>query len=183
MGGALFFAEGSALVLRGERNGAGLRLTMWTRGSHPTRDQPVFEADGFDFEDSLPVLDAAPTGCAAEAAALLQELREKAESSDQGPLVHHGEQVPDAESLTRADHCQLLTDDDLADLPPLEWDIDGVLPTGGLNYLIGPAGVGKSLLALWWACCIGLGRNWYGRSVKRGRVIYVAAEGSRSLRK
>ena len=74
-----------------------------------------------------------------------------------------------------------LTDRELANLPPLEWDIDGVMPTGGFIYLVGGPGVGKTLLALWMACCIALGRAWYGRAVRHGPVVYVAAEGARSL--
>lgn len=74
-----------------------------------------------------------------------------------------------------------LTDSELAALPPVEWDIDGILPTGGLSFLVGQPGTGKSLLALWFASCISLGVPWVGRKVRRGRVIYVAAEGARSL--
>jgi hypothetical protein len=74
-----------------------------------------------------------------------------------------------------------LTDRELANLPPLEWDIDGVLPAGGLSFLVGLKGAGKTLLAMWFACCIALGREWYGRKVRQGPVVYVAAEGSRSL--
>lgn len=78
-------------------------------------------------------------------------------------------------------HSPFLTDAELAALPPLEWDIDGILPSGGLSYLVGQPGAGKTLLAIWWACCISLGTPFIGRAVKRGAVIYVAAEGSRSL--
>ena len=74
-----------------------------------------------------------------------------------------------------------LTDADLAALPPVEWDIDGILPTGGLSFLVGQPGAGKSLLALWFASCISLGLPWVGREVRRGRVIYIAAEGERSI--
>jgi hypothetical protein len=69
----------------------------------------------------------------------------------------------------------------LAQLPPIEWDIEGVLPTGGLGYLVGAPGSGKTLLAIDWSCSIALGRPWYGRSVRQGPVLYIAAEGSRSL--
>jgi acetyl esterase/lipase len=75
-----------------------------------------------------------------------------------------------------------LTDAQLADLPPIEWDIHGILPTGGLSFLVGQPGTGKSLLALWFACCVSAGRHWLNRTVEQGSVIYVAAEGSRSLR-
>jgi hypothetical protein len=93
-----------------------------------------------------------------------------------------------AESLTGASRDTpddagpgFLSDAELGELPPVEWDIDGILPTGGLSYLIGQPGTGKSLLALWFACCVSLGRPWIDRPVRRGPVIYVAAEGARSL--
>jgi len=76
---------------------------------------------------------------------------------------------------------QLLTDAELGQLPPLEWDIEGVLPTGGLCYLVGIPGSGKTLLALDWSAHLALGRPWHGRAVKQGPVVYVAAEGARSL--
>jgi AAA domain-containing protein len=74
-----------------------------------------------------------------------------------------------------------LTDAELGRLPPIEHDIDGVLPTGGLNFLVGPQGSGKTLLALEWSISIALGRPWYGRDVRQGPVVYIAAEGARSL--
>jgi hypothetical protein len=74
-----------------------------------------------------------------------------------------------------------LTDAELAVLPPVEWDIDGILPTSGLSYLIGLPGSGKSLLALDWSCSVALGRPWLRRAVNRGPALYVAAEGARSL--
>jgi hypothetical protein len=74
-----------------------------------------------------------------------------------------------------------LTDAELGRLPPIEYDIDGVLPTGGLIFLVGSQGSGKTLLALEWSISIALGRPWYGREVQRGPVIYIAAEGARSL--
>ena len=76
---------------------------------------------------------------------------------------------------------QLLTDAQLGHLPALEWDIDGILPTGGHSYLVGIPASGKTLLALDWSCHVALGRPWYGRTVKQGPVLYVAAEGARSL--
>lgn len=74
-----------------------------------------------------------------------------------------------------------LTDAELLGLPPNEWDVHGVLLTGGLSFLVGPKGVGKSLLALDLACSLALGRTWLGHAVRRSDVVYVAAEGARSL--
>ena len=93
----------------------------------------------------------------------------------------YGAESLNGEPTLRSGRPRLLTDAELGQLPPLEWDIDGVLPTGGLSYLIGLRGSGKTLLALDWSAHIALGRRWYGRTVKQGMVLYVAAEGSRSL--
>jgi hypothetical protein len=74
-----------------------------------------------------------------------------------------------------------LTDAGLRTLPPLAWDVDGILPTGGLDFLIGPPGVGKTLLGIDWACRLALGWPWHGQRTERQSVLYVAAEGPRSL--
>jgi hypothetical protein len=74
-----------------------------------------------------------------------------------------------------------LSDADLRKLPPIEYDIEGVLPSGGITFLVGAPGSGKTLLAMEWAASIALGRKWYGRAIQRGAVNYVAGEGARSL--
>src|SRR5262249_15763255 len=42
---------------------------------------------------------------------------------------------------------------------------------------------GKSFLALDWALSIAHGGQWHGHEVKQGAVIYVAAEGGRSIQR
>jgi hypothetical protein len=80
-----------------------------------------------------------------------------------------------------APHYVFLNDAQLDRLPSISWDLDGILPTGGLSFLVGVKGTGKTFLAIDWACSIALGRPWQGREVRRGSVVYVAAEGVRSL--
>jgi hypothetical protein len=65
---------------------------------------------------------------------------------------------------------------------PDEWLVDDCLPAEGFAVLYGSA-VGKDFLALDWACCVGSGLAWGGRSVLRGPAVYVAAEGRRGLPK
>ncbi|MEX1078491.1 MAG: AAA family ATPase [Homoserinimonas sp.] len=77
----------------------------------------------------------------------------------------------------------LLTIDELADRPGLEWAIKGLLFRNTLALLVGPSGLGKSFLALAWALCIASGRDWLGRKVRKGRALYVAAEGDDGLHK
>ena len=57
------------------------------------------------------------------------------------------------------------------------WLVDGILPQGGLAVLFGDAGLGKSFLALDWACSVVSGRNWLERPVSQGSAVYVGAEG------
>lgn len=79
---------------------------------------------------------------------------------------------------------RLLTIEDLKNLPPPEWLIEGVLFAGGLAFLYGPPGTGKSFLALAFALAITTGHG--GGIVEpqqRGPVVYVAAEGLGGLAK
>jgi hypothetical protein len=55
---------------------------------------------------------------------------------------------------------------------------DGV---GSFVVLYAPAANFKSFLALAWALSISEGRDWLGRKVKQGPVVYVCAEGGRGF--
>ena len=72
---------------------------------------------------------------------------------------------------------KLLKYDDLANLPPLEWLVKGMLPATGLAGIYGPSGSGKSFLCLDLAIAISRGTSWFGRRVKAAPVVYVALEG------
>jgi putative DNA primase/helicase len=67
---------------------------------------------------------------------------------------------------------------DLIALPPPEWLIEGVIETKTLSGLYGPSGVFKSFAALDMALSVATGRPWQGRTVKKGRVLYVIGEGT-----
>lgn len=73
------------------------------------------------------------------------------------------------------------TDADLDDLPPVSWLLDRVIQTEALGVLYGPSGVGKSFLALGLAVAVALDKEWLGRQVRGGRVVYLAAEGALTL--
>jgi len=66
--------------------------------------------------------------------------------------------------------------------PPASWLIKGVIPYGELIVLYGESGSGKSFMALDMAMAIAQGREWRGKKVKQGRVIYIAAEGAAGFR-
>jgi hypothetical protein len=73
------------------------------------------------------------------------------------------------------------TDTDLENLPPVSWLLTRILNTSGLAVLYGPSGVGKSFVALALAVAVALDRECLGRAVQGGRVVYLAAEGGRTL--
>ena len=54
---------------------------------------------------------------------------------------------------------QLHTGQDLERLPDPEWLIEGLLPAHSFGVLFGPAGVGKSFLALDWGLSVAYSRN------------------------
>jgi hypothetical protein len=76
---------------------------------------------------------------------------------------------------------QIVSADDLDSLTVPEWLVHGVIPTAGLTALLGETGIGKTHLALFLSYCVVTGRKFIGREVKPGRVLYIAAEGSRSI--
>lgn len=68
------------------------------------------------------------------------------------------------------------------DVRPLlvgNWIVKRVIPAEAFVTLIGHPGCGKSFLALDIALHIAADRAWFGRKVKSGLVIYLAAEGQR----
>jgi hypothetical protein len=64
--------------------------------------------------------------------------------------------------------------------PPREL-IEGMLIEGGMTVIYGDSNTGKSFLTLDMAAHITLGRDWFGRKVKQGAVVYLAAESPRSI--
>lgn len=58
------------------------------------------------------------------------------------------------------------------------WLIKGFLPKAVLGVMFGASTTGKSFVALDMACAIARGTDWNGHRVKKGRVLYVVAEGA-----
>src|SRR5215218_10231160 len=70
-----------------------------------------------------------------------------------------------------------------AELPEMEWLVEGLFEKDSIVSLFSPPGAGKSFLALSWAMSIASGRPWLGRPVSQGAVIYIASEGPRGMRR
>jgi len=78
---------------------------------------------------------------------------------------------------------RILTAEQVENLPPPEWLIDGYLVRNTLAVVYGKPGGGKSFTALDWAASVVTGSWWFGRQVRKGAVLYVAAEGLEGLGK
>jgi hypothetical protein len=76
-----------------------------------------------------------------------------------------------------------LTIEDLGNLPPPKWMIDGLFEQDALVMLVGPPGSFKSFLAIDWALSIASGRPWNDRAIKPSSVVYALGEGKASLLK
>lgn len=61
-------------------------------------------------------------------------------------------------------------------IPPREWLASDLIPAKNATTLSGDGGTGKSLLAAQLSVATSLGRQWVGREVKRGPVVYLGAE-------
>lgn len=70
-----------------------------------------------------------------------------------------------------------------SELTEQEWLIEGLLKQGSLAMMYGEVSSGKSFLALDLGACIATGKAWHGREVTQGKVIYMAAEGRRGLKR
>lgn len=60
--------------------------------------------------------------------------------------------------------------------------IKGWLDRGAVSLLYGPSNTGKSFLALDMAHHVAKGLEWGGKRVRKGRVLYVAAEGGSTFK-
>jgi len=70
-----------------------------------------------------------------------------------------------------------LTVDELLDLPPAEWMVDGYLPTHGMSALFAPPGAFKSFLAVDLALSVAYGLPWHGLATRQRKTLYVVSEG------
>lgn len=64
---------------------------------------------------------------------------------------------------------------------PLQWLVRDVLLPATSSMLVGDPAAGKSLLVIDWASCVALGRDWLGRPVASGLVVYLAGEGHHGI--
>jgi len=73
--------------------------------------------------------------------------------------------------------------DELDHEPAKEWLVDGVYGCGEMSSTFGAPGSGKSVLVGDKGVHIATGKDWFGRKVKKGAVLYVAAERAALVRR
>lgn len=78
---------------------------------------------------------------------------------------------------------RLYSTQELLNLKPPSWLVDGIIPEGGLAVLYAPPESFKSFVAIDLALCVATGLPWHGRSVEKGYSIYIAAEGGPGIGK
>ena len=98
-----------------------------------------------------------------------------------------GLQLEDPGASAPVDHAQLLIDkmltpEQLAELPPPQPLVNGLLDLDTCAWIIGRPGCGKSFVTLDLAAHVGLGIPWQGRGVHQGLVVIMVAEGARGIR-
>lgn len=76
---------------------------------------------------------------------------------------------------------RFLSIDDLANLPPPVWMVEGVFERGSLVMLAGPPASLKSFMLIDWLLCMASGRKWLNRKTQTCKVAYVLGEGKSSL--
>lgn len=81
------------------------------------------------------------------------------------------------ENWQRAPRFELFTFEDMALLPRPRWLVRGLLVECTVSTLSADSGGFKSFLALEVALCIATGTPCFGREVRQGTAVYVAAEG------
>lgn len=108
-----------------------------------------------------------------------------------GPNARHGERIAGAifaaeyvkrqngnrSTLPASRPFRLITEDEMANRPPVRWRVRDVLPEEGVVAVYGPPGSGKSFLVLDMLGAVSTGREWFGHRVRPAPVVYVALEG------
>lgn len=91
--------------------------------------------------------------------------------------------APDWKPEEKTSRFQFLSLDQVMNQKPPSWLVDRLLVEGGTSLITAKHASFKSFFALDLALCIATGKKWHGREVKRGTVIYIAAEGASTLQK
>lgn len=114
----------------------------------------------------------------AEVQDMINRTRANPKFEDASPKEEPIEATPQVISDFRIDS----TDEFLSDLEPLEYLIEGILPTGVVYSLTGYTGHGKTTLALQFALSIAEGTDFCERETTKGSVLIMAGENPYNLK-
>lgn len=76
---------------------------------------------------------------------------------------------------------RVLSLEDLDNLPPIRWGVEGWVSSPSAVLLVGGYAIGKSAVTLSMACSVASGTPFLGHDVEMRRVLYVMGEGSYGL--
>jgi hypothetical protein len=76
---------------------------------------------------------------------------------------------------------EILTDEEAENLPPTKGILGDLLFEASVAFLYGPSGIWKTFLAVAWGVSIATGREWMGKPVLEGPVVFVTGEGARNV--
>jgi hypothetical protein len=109
--------------------------------------------------------------------------RRKGWTPEPGPKTFDGGgAMPNQAPHIIADFKIKSSDEFLADLEPLEYLIDGILPSGVVYSLTGYPGHGKTTLAIQFGLSVALGKQFAERNVTPGDVLFLAGENPYNLK-
>ena len=90
-------------------------------------------------------------------------------------------QTVDTSKGDRSERFRFFTADELKELPPPRWLIEGAITEQSLVLLYGDSNDGKSFIAIDMALSVAAGVWWQERQTKGGPVVYVVGEGQRGI--
>jgi hypothetical protein len=96
--------------------------------------------------------------------------------------VVSAEALGEAPALDQREKFGLIPASQFLKRPRPRWLIKGVLPEAQIAAVVGEPGAGKSPLMYSMAAAIHRGAEWYGRRVRKGRAVYLVAEGAGDFR-
>jgi AAA domain len=125
------------------------------------------------LKDIKALLDTASDDAVAEFDKRLEQRKAKQPANDNKPKTL---QVPDQVRATQKERFQITWFDDVDKTVTKDELVEGVLGAGEFSLFVAKPGMGKSVLAGDIGMHIAAGMDWHGRPVKRGLVVFFAAE-------
>ena len=171
------------MALHHETEGEGFVLwDTWSSAGHNYPGTEALESQWVSFDRRE------PEGRQVTMRSVMRMSRLAREARGELPLVHR---VPRAVEVGANDNpaivatppdyageYRIVSAAEFTQRPPLSWIVKSVFPRADLGVVYGPSGSGKSAFVLDLGIAIARGEWWRGNRVRKGRVLYLAAEGA-----